>query len=186
MAILVTGGTGFIGSHTVVELLKADREVIIVDNFSNSKPIVLKRIEQITGKSCKLYEADLLDYAAIEKIFKENTIDSAIHFAGLKAVGESVAQPLRYYHNNITGTLNLLDIMSKYGAKCIVFSSSATVYGKPKSVPIKEDADLYTTNPYGQTKLVIERFFPICTIRIRNGASLFYAISIRSARMRAA
>ena len=157
MAILVTGGTGFIGSHTVVELLNAGREVIIVDNFSNSKPVVLDRIKQITGKTCKLYEADLLDYDAIENIFKENQIDAAIHFAGLKAVGESVAQPLRYYHNNITGTLNLLDIMSKYGAKCIVFSSSATVYGKPKSVPIREDADLYTTNPYGETKLMIER-----------------------------
>ena len=157
MAILVTGGTGFIGSHTVVELLNAGKEVIIVDNFSNSKPVVLDRIEKITGKRCKLYEADLLDYEAIENIFKENKIDSAIHFAGLKAVGESVSIPLRYYHNNITGTLNLLDIMSKYGAKKIVFSSSATVYGKPKSVPIKEDADLYTTNPYGETKLMIER-----------------------------
>ena len=156
MAILVTGGTGFIGSHTVVELLNAGREVIIVDNFSNSKPVVLDRIKQITGKTCKLYEADLLDYDAIEKIFQENKIDSAIHFAGLKAVGESVAQPLRYYHNNITGTLNLLDIMSKYGAKCIVFSSSATVYGKPKSVPIREDFPLSTTNPYGSTKLMIE------------------------------
>ena len=157
MAILVTGGTGFIGSHTVVELLNAGKEVVIVDNFSNSKPIVLERIEKITGKTCKLYEADLLDYEAIDKIFCENKIDSCIHFAGLKAVGESVSIPLRYYHNNITGTLNLLDIMSKHGAKKIVFSSSATVYGKPKSVPIREDADLYTTNPYGETKLMIER-----------------------------
>ena len=139
MAILVTGGTGFIGSHTVVELLNAGREVIIVDNFSNSKPVVLDRIKQITGKTCKLYEADLLDYDATENIFKENQIDSVIHFAGLKAVGESVAQPLRYYHNNITGTLNLLDIMGKYGAKCIVFSSSATVYGAHKSGLIGED-----------------------------------------------
>ncbi len=157
MAILVTGGTGFIGSHTVVELLNAGKEVIIVDNFSNSKPVVLDRVEKITGKRCKLIEADLFDYDKIENIFKENKIESCIHFAGLKAVGESVAIPLRYYHNNITGTLNLLDIMSKYGAKKIVFSSSATVYGKPKSVPIREDADLYTTNPYGETKLMIER-----------------------------
>lgn len=157
MAILVTGGIGFIGSHTVVELLNKGKDVIIVDNFSNSKPIVLNRIEKITGKTCKLYEADLLDYEAIDKIFCENEIDSCIHFAGLKAVGESVSIPLRYYHNNITGTLNLLDIMSKHGVKRIVFSSSATVYGKPKSVPIREDADLYTTNPYGETKLMIER-----------------------------
>ena len=157
MSILVTGGTGFIGSHTVVELLNANKDVVIVDNFSNSKPIVLDRIEAITGKRAKLYEVDLLDYDALEKVFQENEIDSCIHFAGLKAVGESVSQPLRYYHNNITGTLNLLDLLGKYNAKRIVFSSSATVYGKPKTVPIKEDADLYTTNPYGETKLMIER-----------------------------
>ena len=158
MAILVTGGTGFIGSHTVVELLNAGREVIIVDNFSNSKPVVLDRIKQITGKTCKLYEADLLNYDAIENIFKENQIDAAIHFAGLKAVGESVAQPLRYYHNNITGTLNLLDIMSKYGAKCIVFSSSATVYSPDNAMPVKESARTGgCTNPYGWTKYMSEQ-----------------------------
>ena len=128
MAILVTGGTGFIGSHTVVELLNAGREVIIVDNFSNSKPVVLDRIKQITGKTCKLYEADLLDYDAIENIFKENQIDAAIHFAGLKAVGESVAQPWRYYDNNLNTTLVLTKVMTDVGCKKIIFSSSATVY----------------------------------------------------------
>ncbi len=157
MAVLITGGTGFIGSHTCVEFLEAGKEIIVLDNFSNSKPCVLDRIEAITGKKVKFYEADLLDKAAIEKVFKENKIDACIHFAGLKAVGESCAQPLRYYHNNITGTLNLLDVMQQYGARRIVFSSSATVYGNPKSVPIREDFPLSTTNPYGETKLMIER-----------------------------
>ena len=155
--VLVTGGAGFIGSHTIVELLNADRDVVVLDNFCNSKPIVLDRIREITGKDFKFYEADLLDYDAIDKIFSENDIDSVIHFAGLKAVGESVAQPLRYYHNNLTGTFNLCEIMQKHGAKRIVFSSSATVYGKPESVPIREDFPLSTTNPYGETKLMIER-----------------------------
>ena len=157
MSILVTGGAGFIGSHTIVELLNADRDVVVLDNFCNSKPVVLDRIREITGKDFKFYEADLLDYDAIDKIFAENDIDSVIHFAGLKAVGESVAQPLRYYHNNLTGTFNLCEIMQKHGAKRIVFSSSATVYGKPESVPIREDFPLSTTNPYGETKLMIER-----------------------------
>ena len=137
--ILVTGGTGFIGSHTIVELLNENNEVIVLDNFCNSKPVVLERIKQITGKTVKFYEADLLDYDAIDKIFEENDIDSVIHFAGLKAVGESVLQPLRYYHNNLTGTFNLCNVMQKHGTKRIVFSSSATVYGKPESVPIRED-----------------------------------------------
>ena len=157
MAILVTGGTGFIGSHTTVELLNAGEEVVIVDNLSNSKECVLDRIEKITGIRPKFYKADLLDYDACEKVFKENDIESVIHFAGLKAVGESVSQPLRYYHNNLTGTFNLCALMSKYNAKKIVFSSSATVYGMPKSVPISEDFPLSTTNPYGETKLMIER-----------------------------
>ncbi len=157
MSILVTGGAGFIGSHTIVELLNADRDVVVLDNFCNSKPVVLERIREITGKDFKFYQADLLDYQAIDKIFSENNIDSVIHFAGLKAVGESVAQPLRYYHNNLTGTFNLCEIMQKHGAKRIVFSSSATVYGKPESVPIREDFPLSTTNPYGETKLMIER-----------------------------
>jgi len=157
MATLITGGAGFIGSHTIVELLEAGRELVVLDNFCNSKPIVLDRIRKITGKAFRFYEADLLDRDAIERIFKENKIDSVIHFAGLKAVGESVAQPLRYYHNNLTGTFNLCEMMQKYGAKRIVFSSSATVYGKPESVPIREDFPLSTTNPYGETKLMIER-----------------------------
>jgi len=157
MSILITGGTGFIGSHTIVELLGAGRDLVVVDNFCNSKPCVLDRIEQITGKRVKFYEVDLLDYDALEKVFQENDIDSCIHFAGLKAVGESCAQPLRYYHNNLTGTFNLCALLSKYNAKRIVFSSSATVYGNPASVPIREDFPLSTTNPYGETKLMIER-----------------------------
>ena len=164
MAILVTGGTGFIGSHTVVELINDGREVVILDNLSNSKLCVLDRIKQITGKSVKFYKADLLDIDETEKVFKENNIDSVIHFAGLKAVGESVQKPILYYHNNITGTLNLCKIMSKYNCKKIVFSSSATVYGKPKSVPIKEDFPLSTTNPYGETKLMIERILKDITV----------------------
>ncbi len=156
MAILVTGGAGFIGSHTCVELLENGYEVVIVDNFINSKPEALNRIKQITGKDFKFYEADLLDKAAVETIFKENKIDAVIHFAGLKAVGESVAQPIRYYHNNITGTLILCQVMQEAGVKKIVFSSSATVYGSPKTVPIREDFPLHTTNPYGSTKLMIE------------------------------
>ena len=157
MAILITGGAGYIGSHTMVELLEAGRELVVVDNFMNSKPVALERVKQITGKDFKFYEVDLLDYDALNKVFEENDIDSCRHFAGLKAVGESCAKPLYYYHNNITGTLNLCDIMSKHGAKRIVFSSSATVYGKPASVPITEDFPLSTTNPYGETKLMIER-----------------------------
>ena len=157
MSILITGGTGFIGSHTIVELLAADRDLVVIDNFCNSKPVVLDRLEQITGKRVKFYEVDLLDYDALEKVFQENDIDSCIHFAGLKAVGESCAQPLRYYHNNLTGTFNLCALLSKYNAKRIVFSSSATVYGNPASVPIREDFPLSTTNPYGETKLMIER-----------------------------
>lgn len=154
--ILVTGGAGFIGSHTCVELLNAGYDVVIADNFSNSKPEAVKRIEKITGKKVKLYEADLLDRPAMEKIFDENKIDAVIHFAGLKAVGESVSIPLKYYHNNITGTLILCEVMAKHNVKKIVFSSSATVYGSPKTVPIKEDFPLSTTNPYGSTKLMIE------------------------------
>lgn len=157
MAILITGGTGFIGSHTVVELLSIGKEVVIVDNLCNSKEIVLDRIEKITGKRPKFYKADLLDYDASEKVFEENKIESVIHFAGLKAVGESVAKPLEYYQNNLGSTLNLCRLMVKYGVKKIVFSSSATVYGLPKSVPITEDFPLSTTNPYGETKLMIER-----------------------------
>ncbi len=156
MAILVTGGAGYIGSHTCVELLDAGYDIVVVDNFVNSKPESLDKIRKITGKDFKFVEADILDRQAMDKIFAENKIDAVIHFAGLKAVGESVAQPLRYYHNNITGTLVLLSAMEKAGVKKIVFSSSATVYGNPKTVPIREDFPLSTTNPYGSTKLMIE------------------------------
>ncbi|MBQ9086188.1 MAG: UDP-glucose 4-epimerase GalE [Clostridia bacterium] len=157
MAILITGGAGYIGSHTMVEFLNAGRELVVVDNFLNSKPCALERVKQITGKDFKFYEVDLLDKEALERVVCENGIDSCIHFAGLKAVGESCQKPLWYYHNNITGTLNLCEVLQKYNAKRIVFSSSATVYGNPSSVPITEDFPLSTTNPYGETKLMIER-----------------------------
>jgi len=157
MSILVTGGAGFIGSHTVVELLERGEELVIVDNFSNSSPEVLEKIKQITNRDFKFYEVDLLDEEKLEKVFKENNIESVINFAGLKAVGESVEKPVEYYHNNITGTLVLLKLMKKYNCKRIVFSSSATVYGNPASLPIKEDFPLSTTNPYGTTKLMIEQ-----------------------------
>ena len=157
MAILITGGAGYIGTHAMVEFLQAGKEVVCVDNFCNSKPQALERVKQITGKDFKSYNADLLDYDALERVFKENKIESCIHFAGLKAVGESCEKPMLYYHNNLTGTLNLCRLLQKYNAKTIVFSSSATVYGKPASVPITEDFPLSTTNPYGETKLMIER-----------------------------
>ena len=156
MAVLVTGGAGYIGSHTCVELLESGKDIVVVDNFCNSKPESLNRIKKITGKDFKFYEADLLDREAVKRIFDENDIESVIHFAGLKAVGESVSIPLRYYHNNITSTLILCEEMAAHGVKKIVFSSSATVYGSPKTVPIKEDFELHTTNPYGSTKLMIE------------------------------
>ncbi|MBE6667133.1 MAG: UDP-glucose 4-epimerase GalE [Ruminococcaceae bacterium] len=157
MAILITGGAGYIGSHTMVEFLNAGRELVVVDNFMNSKPEALERVRKITGKDFKFFQVDLLDKEALDKVVRENNIDSCIHFAGLKAVGESCAKPMLYYHNNITGTLNLCEVLAKYGAKRIVFSSSATVYGNPASVPITEDFPLSTTNPYGETKLMIER-----------------------------
>ena len=158
MAILVTGGTGYIGSHTVVELLNIGQKVIIVDNLSNSKASVIDKIEKITSIRPTFINCDLLNKEALDRVFEENTdIESVIHFAGLKAVGESCAFPLKYYHNNITGTINLLDCMLTHGVYRIVFSSSATVYGLPKTVPIREDFPLSTTNPYGETKLMIER-----------------------------
>lgn len=157
MAVLITGGAGFIGSHTCVELLEAGREIVVLDNFSNSKPEALKRIQQITGKDFKFYEADLLDICGIERVFQQNEIDSVIHFAGLKAVGESCHIPLQYYHNNLTGTLLLCQVMEKHNCKKIVFSSSATVYGMHNTVPFREDMPLSATNPYGQTKLMIEQ-----------------------------
>lgn len=156
MKILVTGGTGYIGSHTSVLLLEQGFDVVIIDNLSNSKKEVKEDIEKITKKEVKLYIGDVCDKEILRKIFKENKIDAVIHFAGLKAVGESVNKPLTYYRNNIDSTLSLLEVMNEFNCKKIVFSSSATVYGKPKSLPIKEDFELSTTNPYGSTKLYIE------------------------------
>lgn len=154
--ILVTGGAGFIGSHTVVELLNAGYGVIVIDNLSNSSRESLERVEKITGKSVKFYQDDLLNVEALQNIFEKESISSVIHFAGLKAVGESCKIPLSYFNNNITGTINLLMVMEKYNVKSLVFSSSATVYGKPESVPISEDFPLSVSNPYGRTKLIIE------------------------------
>lgn len=156
MAILITGGAGYIGSSTCIELLNAGEEIVIADNFSNSKPAALDRIKEITGADFKFYKADMREEDALEEIFEQNDICEVIHFAGLKAVGESVEKPLMYYDNNVAGTVNLLKKMSAHGVKRMVFSSSATVYGAPKSVPIKEDFPLSTTNPYGATKLMIE------------------------------
>ena len=154
--ILVTGGTGFIGSHTCVELLNEGYDVVIIDNLSNSKKEVVGYIEQITGKKVKFYEGDVCNKEILKRIFTENKIDAIIHFAGYKAVGESVSKPIMYYRNNIDSTLSLIEVAEKHGVKKLVFSSSATVYGSPKSLPIKEDFPLSTTNPYGSTKLMIE------------------------------
>lgn len=156
MAILITGGAGYIGSHTCVELLNAGHDIVVVDNLSNSKPESLRRIKALTGQEIRFYQVDVLDQQGMDGVFAENQIEAVIHFAGLKAVGESVAIPLRYYHNNITGTLVLCEMMQKYAVKKLVFSSSATVYGNPKRVPISEDFPLSATNPYGRTKLMIE------------------------------
>lgn len=156
MKILVTGGAGYIGSHTCVELLNAGYEIVVLDNLCNSSEKCLDVVRELTGKDFEFYNVDLLDYAATERVFCEHKIDSVIHFAGLKAVGESTQIPIHYYHNNITGTLNLVDIMQKHEVYNLVFSSSATVYGMPKTVPITEDFPLSTTNPYGSTKLMIE------------------------------
>jgi UDP-glucose 4-epimerase len=156
MKILVTGGAGYIGSHTCIELLNEQYDVVVLDNLSNSSEESLIRVKAITGKSLEFYKADLLNKNKIVDIFKDHKIDAVIHFAGLKAVGESVQIPLKYFHNNITGTLNLLDVMNDFNVKNIVFSSSATVYGDPAALPIKEDFPLSATNPYGRTKLMIE------------------------------
>ncbi|WP_404452329.1 UDP-glucose 4-epimerase GalE [Virgibacillus necropolis] len=156
MAILVTGGAGYIGSHTCVELLNEGYEIIVVDNFSNSKPEALKRVSEITGKSFKIYPVDVLNKDELEEVFSNHKIDSVIHFAGFKAVGESVTFPLKYYQNNITGTVVLCDLMKKYKVKNLVFSSSATVYGSTDQVPIVENTQLGAVNPYGRTKQMIE------------------------------
>lgn len=158
MAVLVTGGAGYIGSHTCVELLNNGYEVVVMDNLYNSNEKALERVEQITGKKVKFYNVDMLDQEAMNEIFEQETIDSVIHFAGYKAVGESVRKPLEYYHNNITGTLLLCDVMRKHGVKNIIFSSSATVYGDPAFVPITEECPKgQITNPYGQTKGMLEQ-----------------------------
>jgi UDP-glucose 4-epimerase len=157
MAILVTGGAGYIGTHTCVELLNSGYEIVVLDNLLNSKPEALKRVKELTGKDFKFYEVDLLERVKVEEVFAENNIEAVIHFAGLKAVGESVSIPLHYYHNNITGTLILCEVMNKFGVKNLVFSSSATVYGMPERMPISEEDPLSATNPYGSTKLMIEQ-----------------------------
>ena len=158
MSILVTGGAGYIGSHTCVELLEAGYEVVVVDNLYNASPKAIERVEEITGKKVTFYEADLLDKEALDKIFDAHDIDAVIHFAGYKAVGESVQKPIEYYHNNMTGTLILCDVMRNHGVKNIVFSSSATVYGDPAQIPITENCPKGTpTNPYGWTKSMLEQ-----------------------------
>ncbi|MBC7765675.1 MAG: UDP-glucose 4-epimerase GalE [Hyphomonadaceae bacterium] len=156
MAILITGGAGYIGSHACVELLNAGHDIIVVDNLCNSNEKAIDRVKEITGKTFAFYKTDLLDKAGMEAIFQASKIDAVIHFAGLKAVGESVQIPLRYYQNNLISTLTLCEVMQKYGVKNLVFSSSATVYGDPHKVPITEDFPLSATNPYGRTKLMIE------------------------------
>ena len=156
MKILVTGGAGYIGSHTCLELLQAGHEVIVIDNLSNSKEESLKRVREITGRSLTFHQIDLLDRKALTDLFENTPIDAVIHFAGLKAVSESTRIPLRYYHNNVTGTLILCEVMHQFNVKDLVFSSSATVYGDPKSVPVREDFPVLPANPYGRTKLMIE------------------------------
>ena len=156
MKILVTGGAGYIGSHTCLELLKDGYHVGVVDNLSNSKRASLERVQELTGKTLTFHRVDLMDEKSLSDVFAGTAFDAVIHFAGLKAVGESVSIPLRYYHNNVTGTLVLCKVMSQYSVKNIVFSSSATVYGDPHKVPITEDFPLSATNPYGRTKLMIE------------------------------
>ena len=157
MAILLPGGAGYIGSHTAVELLKSGKEIIIMDNFSNSSSKSLEAIKKITGKKFKFYEMDYLDREKLEEVFKENQIDAVLNFAGYKAVGESIQKPIEYYTNNISGALVLLDVMRKYGCKKFIFSSSATVYGEPEKIPLTEECQIGgTTNPYGTTKLFID------------------------------
>lgn len=157
MAILVTGGAGYIGSHTCIELLEAGFELVVVDDFSNSKPEALKRIRELTNKSFTFYELNVMDQAGLERIFENHSVEAVVHFAGLKAVGESVQIPLKYYQTNMMSTLVLCETMNKYGIHKLVFSSSATVYGSPEQVPLTENSKTGATNPYGQTKLMLEQ-----------------------------
>lgn len=156
MTILVTGGAGYIGSHTIVELLNSNQEVVVIDNLCNSSKIALDRVSEITSKKVTFYQGDILDAQLLDTIFTLHSFEAVIHFAGLKAVGESVEQPLMYYHNNVTGSVVLCEVMAKHGCKNLVFSSSATVYGDPVALPITEDVPLSTTNPYGTSKLMVE------------------------------
>lgn len=173
MRILVTGGAGYIGSHTALELLQAGHDVVAVDNLINSHEESLRRVETLAGKNLTFYRIDLLDRAGLSAVFETQAIDAVIHFAALKSVGESTSQPLRYYHNNITGTLNLLEIMALHDVRRLVFSSSATVYGDPQEIPITEDAPLSPVNPYGRTKSMIEEI-----LRDLFGADSRWAITI--------
>ncbi|NLB29448.1 MAG: UDP-glucose 4-epimerase GalE [Clostridiales bacterium] len=157
MAVLLTGGTGFIGSHTCVRLLNSGERVVILDNLSNSSPDVVERIREITGKSAGFVEADILSESSLREVFSKNDIESVVHFAGRKAVGESVEIPLEYYTTNVSGTLNLLRVMREYGCRRMVFSSSATVYGDMAEMPCREQSPISAVNPYGQTKVIIER-----------------------------
>ncbi len=182
--ILITGGTGYIGSHTVVELMAAGHDVFIIDNLCNSKASVLDRIERIAGRRPGFAQIDVRDRAALRQLFADHRFDAVIHFAGLKAVGESVEKPLAYYDNNVSGSVALVECMLEAGLKTIVFSSSATVYGEPTTVPIREDFPLSATNPYGRTKLMIEEILrDTGEDRFRRGASRSCATSIRSGRM---
>jgi UDP-glucose 4-epimerase len=174
MRLLVTGGAGYIGSHTCLELLQVGYEVVIVDNLSNSNEESLKRVQRLAGKPLEFHKVDLLDREALDAVFAVVEVDAVIHFAGLKAVGESVEIPLRYYHNNVTGTLILCEVMKRHGVMNLVFSSSATVYGDPRTVPITENSPLGPTNPYGRTKWMIRggrRFRGRCSAGTRSGAS---------------
>ena len=189
MRVLLTGGAGYIGAHTAVELLERGDEVVLVDNYANSSPKVVDRIEAITGRTVTAYRADAADAAAMEALFTEQQLDAVIHFAGLKAVGESVAKPLAYYRNNLDSTLTLLETMERHGVKRLIFSSSATVYGTPKRLPLTEDQESgVCTNPYGWTKAMIEQILRTGTTRrpIRTSALCCCATSTPWAPMRAA